>query len=91
MELNMAKVVVNYDTDTKKLTISVDGGAEQEIKSFNAYSEGNGEETYGYMEARYPKSKENGVNYMLTAHASEIKKETEISNYISQTLKKHQK
>lgn len=83
----MAKVIVTYDTESKELDMTVDGENKGDIESFHAYSEGEGEGKYGYFEAGFKTSKENGVRYRMSAHGSKIEEVDSLENYVRDSLK----
>lgn len=87
----MAKVVLNYDTDTKELKMTIDGEDKGDLQRFCAYSEGSGEESYGYFEADFKGSKENGVKYRMSAHGSKIVENDVIEQYVREVLNKKSK
>lgn len=84
----MAKVVATYDTETKELSLTIDGEDKPGVSNFCAYSEGNSEESYGYFEATFKSMKENGVRYMLRASGSEIESSNFLEDYFKNILTK---
>lgn len=82
----MAKVIVTYDTESKELDMTVDGENKGDIESFHAYSEGDGENKYGYFEAGFKTSKENGVRYRMSAHGSKIEEKDCLEDFVRKSL-----
>ena len=77
----MAKIKCEYDTETKKISLMIDGEEKQKARRVSFYSEG---DEYGYFEASFESEKDNGVYYNLSAHGSEMKTEE-----VSKTLEKY--
>jgi hypothetical protein len=84
----MAKVVVTYDTDTKELNMTIDGEDKGSLERFCTYSEGSGENAYGYFEADFKGSKENGVRYRMSAHGSKIVENDVLEQYAREVFNK---
>lgn len=83
----MAKVVVTYDTESKELLMTVDGENKGDIESFHVYSEGDDDENkYGYFEAGFKTSKENGVRYRMSAHGSKIEEKDSLQDFVRSSL-----
>ena len=87
----MAKIVVNYDTETKELNMSVDGNEPLQLHRFSSYSEISEDEKYGYFEADLKPSKQNGVKYGMYAQGSEIMEKDILQDFVRQSLTKNQK
>ncbi len=83
----MAKINVEYDTETKELMLLIDGKqANAERVCIESY--GSGQEKYGYFNAYMKPDKDNGVTYSLSAHGSTIEKSNIVEDWARQALKK---
>lgn len=84
----MAKVQANYDTETKQLTLSIDGVDQPSVEqvTFEAYNE-----EYTGFYANFKNVDQNGIKYRLSAHGSEVKKSNPIEDYCRDYLTKNKK
>lgn len=74
----MSKIVATFDTETKELSLTIDGQNKENIQSVNMCSYSNDEsdeksEKYGYFEAYFKTLEENGVHYRMSAQGSKLK------------------
>lgn len=85
----MAKITVNYDTENKDLSMSIDGQDQGPVESVlferNEYSDGG---VTGFMEARLKPKEENGVSMMMRASAEKIEKVDTIEQIARSCLSK---
>lgn len=84
----MAKVQANYDTETKQLTLSIDG-VDQPMVEYICFENFNDE--YSGFNASFKTVDQNGIKYRLSAYGSEIEKSNPIEDYIRENLTKNKK
>lgn len=65
----MAKIQINYDSESKSVTVSVDGQMISDVAEFSGYVEENGE--YGYVDIVSRYKEQNGVVYQTRICAAE--------------------
>ena len=67
----MAKIVATYDTETKGISVTIDGVDQGPISHFSCYNEKYSDESmYGSCCIEGTPEKENGVTYRKSAYAS---------------------
>ena len=86
----MAIVTATYNTETKELSLNIDGVDKGPAQSITMYShvekEGDETERYGYFSADFAKSKDNGVKYCMSAQGSKVNTDEDIVEYIKKSL-----
>lgn len=87
----MSKVVVTYDTETKDLQMTIDGQEKGQLERFCVYANSYEEEKYGYFDAEFRQSKENGVRYSMSAHGSKIEENDILQSFVRDSLTKNKK
>lgn len=84
----MSKVVVTYDTETKDLQMSIDGQDKGKLERFHVYANSSDDDKYGYFEAEFKSSKENGVRYSMSAHGSKFIENDILQSFARDALSK---
>lgn len=91
----MSKIIAMYDTETKALSLEIDGVMQPQAQSvmFDRYveNEGGEESVYGYFNANFKGMKNNDVSYRLSASASEIEKSDPVEEFAREVLTKTKK
>lgn len=84
----MAKITCNYDTETKELSLMIDGINQPNPQSVSFYRE---DDEYGYFEGSFKKEENNGVIYRLSAYGSKVENNSFIEEYAKKVLVKNKK
>lgn len=89
----MSLIAATYNTETKELTVTIDGKLMENTQSVMMRSckemyDGE-EECYGYCEIYCAETEENGVTYMNSARANKLDSSDKVSEYLAQTLFKN--
>lgn len=85
----MAKVNIEFDTDTKQLSVLVDG-VSHDVESVNIVSYSlDGDKKDGYIDMYMKTNKENGIKYRMSAHGSSFEKSNILEDWARQTLNKN--
>jgi hypothetical protein len=88
----MAKISCEFDSETKKMKVFVDGVEQMDVCTFSCYSEmGEGEEDccYGGCSLSFCSEEVNGVRYHKSAYASENKEKLRL--YVIDSLNENAK